>query len=416
MQEENTTPVMPAGSINKSREGMDNQNAIVEDSLAEFISKYYEDASKGPSVARYIDTKFGGNLDEAIATMVEHESTKQLAMALISYEGYVENLSQMKKAAAEANRPKKTRKDPIIRHDKICEVCGSKEPDGRIVKVGGADMMCCTQCQWLEDHGRNLTGKEKFEHLCNSAGIDPKLTEQDNNFPVITVQLKRGLPQHPSRPDMRLIVPNITNDEKQMLNGADKVTVKIIGVYSLDNIVKVRIVKTHKREVPQKKTFFARIFYRDGNIHVESATVKKRISIPREKKDEIFAKRELWGMWELEVLREKENEDFVFALPVQKIEEEKVPDRELPNVFFATVRIYDGSLEIESDKEKRITVPREMIPRLRYKLGVWKMRVIMEGDDFIFSKPIEHINNKGINRREYAARLNQLQTEGKIEL
>jgi len=409
MQEEKNNVVMLAGNTNKGENVM-NQPVIMEDSLTEFISGYFGDAAKGPSVAKYIDTRFHGNADEAIATMIAQESTKPLAMALIEYQVYLETMERMKKEAAEANRPKRARKDPVIRHEKVCEICGNVNPNCREATISGAILIVCPNCNF-EDSEKTLTDDDRYNFLMKEAGLSE--AENVDNYPVITVPVKRGLPQHPKGPGYRLTIPRITEEEKKLLGKVDKVTVQVIGIRN-EWTAMIRIMKIHEKQKAEKKTFFAQIFYKDGNIHVQAAGITKRISLPREKREDITVRRELWGMWKMEVI--KEADDFIFALPVEKVEDEKIPEQQDPKVFFATVRVYDEKLQISSDKKKRITVPREMMPRLRYGLGVWKMRVISEGDDYIFSKPIERINSKGINQKEYAARLNQLQTTGKLEL
>jgi hypothetical protein len=417
MQEEKSNVVMLVGNTNKDEKVvMNTQPVVVEDSLATFISKYYADASKGPSVVNYIDNKFGGDLDEAIATLVGQESTKPLAMALIEYEVYLEDLSRMKREALEANRPQKTRKDPVIRHDKKqCEICGGFDAECKPAVIGSATVLVCPGCIRFEDSQRSLTGIDRFNYLKDLAGLDVPVTNE-GNYPVVSVPVIRGLPEHPTKPGFRLVVPNITDEEKKELKTACGAEVKVIGMKN-ENTVRIQLVKVYQPKAPEKRTFFAQLFYKNGSLHVEAAEatgITKRISIPRNRMDEIIVDRKFWGMWQLEVI--KEENDFIFANPVKKVEDDVVPDQQHPKVFYATVKIFDGELKITSDKMKRITVPRESRERLRYGLGVWKVRVLEEGDDYIFVKPVEHIQSKGINKNEYVARLNELQTKGRLEL
>jgi hypothetical protein len=469
------TSVSPAGSINKSGVETVIWNGIEECGMESFINRYFDDSSKGPAVVKYIDQRFGGDLNSAISVLFKQPGTKDVATALSEYQAYVKELSR---ARMEANRPvRKSRKDPVPRKVSSCEICGQVNEGCREDVVEGTTLIVCPGCrEFAGERKPELRKEDKLQYWIEHAGLTGcKVEPGTDNMPTFDVVLERGLPQHPvsyilvkgnveelkakvrnvhsitaEKGDIRMvvdttalndvkkkiisaggsivkiwrnyriIVPNITNEQKKLLKDADKATVRMIGMFG-NQFIKVRIMSAHKREMPtapEKKSFYARIFYRNGNIHIESATVKKRISIPRENREEIFSKKDLWGMWKMEVIREKEHEDFVFAKPLQKVEEKEVPDQEMPNVFYATVKIFDGGLSISSDtkKDKRITIPRDSIPRLRYKLGVWKMRVITEGDDYIFSKPIEHIDNKGIGRNELAARLNQLQQNGRVEL
>jgi hypothetical protein len=385
---------------------------VIEDSMAEFLSAALGD-TKGSQIVKYIDAKFRGDVDSCISFMIKQSSPemRKIATTLAKFQSYQKD---MMKARQEASRPQRTRtvrKDPVIQPKKTCEICGRTDSECRSIKVTGAELICCPGCQRLDDSQQVLTGVDKYNYLLKQAGLTEAVNE--DNHPVITVMLERGLPQHPVSKDYRLVIPNITDELKQELRGADKVTVMVMGVRG-DRTVKVKLLKAHQRELPERKSFFAQIFYREGYLHVEAAGVSKRISLPREKKDDIMARRELWGMWKLEIL--KEEKEFIFALPVEKVKDEDVPDQQHPKVFFATVRMFDDKLQITSEKQKRITVPREMMPRLRYGLGVWKMRVLSEGEDYIFSKPIERIDSGGINKREYAARLNELQSKGKLEL
>jgi len=113
----------------------------------------------------------------------------------------------------------------------------------------------------------------------------------------------------------------------------------------------------------------------------------------------------------------KKTDEYIFAEPVQLVDDKDVPDCDTPNMFFATVRVYDGRLRIDNVRNKRVTVPNDSLDRLRYGLGVWKMRVLDEGDNFIFSKPIERVQNDGKEGNiAFTTRMNELRTKGKIEL
>jgi len=261
----------------------ENIGSCLTNDLADFINAKYT-SLEGRQVSKYVDSKFGGDVESAITFLATkgNDKARSITRALVTYQSEKDKIKKAPKVEMENVEP--------IKHVKVAPK-RKEEP----------------------------TGYAKFERMCEKANVSLKYAKcSPENLPIVKMPVERGFPQFPNK---KVIIPKKFLNERivNSLWGAESAELKIID--STKNKIFAIPEAIHQKPKPKRETFIAVVKVAERGIRVTAPGRNKRITVPREHMSKLLVD---GGAWKMEKIHE--GRDFIYSKPVERVTKDE-PDQ-----------------------------------------------------------------------------------------